>query len=344
MAPPTEIYHMRDVPNAYAQSEMLGLESYFRERAMSQGRLTQFHVIARNIASSDEVGVMLNRLEKDTWGRNGEILEFVKAAQAANTLDGVWGTAAGRSLSQAFLASIAEGSLLEQLLRFGIQIPEKVVRVMTASGAVADVLEEGDPKPVKHLDTSGLTPTRKKAAAMVVLTQELQRDTSKAAGELFKQELTNAVLSAVNAGVLAQFPNVINVPSTGTALGDLTAGLAASEPSTGYVVAADPAAVRELALQADGRMGVNGGEFVPGVVLVPVPSGSDGWMRIIPASRVGVIDEGLVIRESTQGSVMMSDTPTSPGQLVSLWQTNSIGILVERSFALLHDVAIVEVG
>lgn len=335
---------MRDLPNAYAQSEMMGLESYFRERAMGQGRLAQFHIIARNIASSHQMEVTLKRLEQELPGRNGEILQFAKAAQAAQSYDSVWATTAGRALSQAFLESVAEGSLLEQLIRFGFSIPDQVSRVLAASGAVADVVAEGDPILVKHLDMSSFTPARKKAAAIVVLTQELQQNTSKAANDLFKRELTTAVLAAVNAGVLAQFTTVTPVAATGTALGDLTAGLAAAETATGYVVAAIPEAVRELALQADGRMGVNGGQFIPGVAIVPVNGDSNGTMRIIPASRVGVIDDGLVLRESTEGTVMMSDTPTSPGQLVSLFQTNSIGLLLERSFALVHDTAIVEVG
>ncbi len=141
---------MRNLPNAYAQTEMMGLESHFRQRAYDLGRLKQFHIVARSIASQTNFAMTIKDLERESIGRNGDLLTFVKSAQAAQTFDEVWATAAGRSLSQAFLTSIAPASLLEQILRFGFSIPDQVGRVLTASGAVADVAEEGTPKVVKH--------------------------------------------------------------------------------------------------------------------------------------------------------------------------------------------------
>ncbi len=325
-------------------SRMLELESQVRERTFQAGRLSNFIEVARGMMRDPHFPIAAALMEEQAPRRTGDFAPFVKAAQAGQSFDSAWATSAGRDMSQAFLNSIAEGSILEQLFRFGFRIPNQIQAVLSASGAVADVVTEGFPAIVKNISVSSFDPVRLKAAAILVMSLELARATGTAARDLFERELRVAVLQASNAAALAQFTSVTNVAGTGTALGDLNAGLAAAERSTAYVVAADPGAVRELALQADGRMGINGGEFIPGVAVVPIPSDSSGAMRIIPASRVGILDDGFVLSTSEQGSVSMSDTPTSPAQQTSLWQVGAIALLATRSFALVHDVSMVEVG
>lgn len=93
-------------------------------------------------------------------------------------------------------------------------------------------------------------------------------------------------------------------------------------------------------------MGVGGGEFLTGVSVVPVDAetSAGSTVTVIPADRMALSDYGLVIRASKEGSIMMSDSPSSPAELVSMWQTNSTAILAERMFRLIPQANAVEVG
>jgi hypothetical protein len=303
-------------------------------------RAKQFVVIAQSIARNAQPTALINDLRQTGLPYT---VDFAKAFQEAQSLDEAW-LGIGRDTGDAFIASLAQGSLLEQIAKYARVLPEGIHNVVVASGFTADVAAESQPKIVKHVDTVGMEWEPVKVAAVVVVTNELMRVRGRTATNLFETELRNATLAAVNEAVLNRFPNTVSVLSTGTALGDLTAGLAASEPSKGYVVAASPEAARELALQSDGRMGINGGTFVEGVEVVVVDGTSSGGLKVIAASRSMIKDYGIAVRNAGHASVMLSDTPTSPGQLTSLFQTDSQGLLVERTFVFESAAAVVEVG
>jgi hypothetical protein len=163
---------------------------------------------------------------------------------------------------------------------------------------------------------------------------------------LFENELRKAVTRAINLSVLAQLTDsdTVSIPGTGDALADLRAGLYMAGPSTGYVVAAPSADVLDLSLRVENRagMGVRGGTFVPGVEIVAMDSITG--IYVIPASHVSVRDGGLQVRSAEHAVVNMADTPASPSQMVSLFQTNSLGLLAERDFSLAHSAPMVIVG
>ena len=197
---------------------------------------------------------------------------------------------------------------------------------------------------VKNLNLGLNDVETKKAAAIIVLTSELARATGGRA--LFESELRKAVTRAINQSVLAQLTDADTIEIAGGAdtLANLRAGLQAAGPSEGYVVAASTDDVLDLATRIENRggMGVRGGTFVPGVEVVAI-DGTTG-MSIIPASHISVRDGGLQVRSAEHATVFMSDTPTSPAEMVSLFQTNSLGLLAERDFFLAHSAPMVIVG
>lgn len=270
---------------------------------------------------------------------------FTKAAVSAMTVDALWLGAAGSDLSTAYLASLTQDSVLDAMARFAVPLPAGVSRLLVATGAVASEAAQGAPKAVTRIAFTAPDEEPIKVAAILVMTNELARTVGPKASRLFREELQNAVVAAFNESVLMHLVTT-KIGSTGTALGDLKAGLAVAPASTGYVVAAGRAQVRELALESDGRMGVGGGDFLPGIAIVPVDAeGSAGeTMTIIPASRFAFLDFGLVVRTSTEADIQMSDSPTLPGQMTSLFQSDSSALLVERQYRLIQKANAIEVG
>ena len=249
-------------------------------------------------------------------------------------------------LVASYLASIAPLSIIDQLKRYARVLPVNGRRVMIASDAVGDVVAEGDPKPVRRLNLSMGDVEPSKACGIVVLTQELANAAGPEGRRLFEHELAASVARASNASILGALvnSNTIGVSGTGDPLADLRAGLQAAGPSHGYVVAAPAGDVVDLATRVENRggMGVRGGSFVPGVEIVAVDDATA--ITVIPASRIALWDGGLELRSAEHASVDMRDTPESPAELVSLWQTNSLGLLLERKWHLAQadDVVVVE--
>lgn len=268
------------------------------------------------------------------------------AKAAAATLDGVtWGVDAA-TLAAHWVTSISPASAFDQIVRYGRAIDPKAGRAMVASGVVGDVVAEGDPKIVRDLDVTAGDIPRFKPCGIMVASRELARATGAAGRHLFEAELAAAVGRAMNAAVLGAVTDssAIGAASTGNPLGDLRAGLAVAPASDAFVVLAGPGAVADLATRAEARggMSIRGGDFVPGISVVAV----DGLttMVIIPASRAATTDAGLQVRSAGHASLDLRDSPTAPAHLVNLWQTNCVGLLIEREIGLLLGDPAVIVG
>lgn len=269
------------------------------------------------------------------------------AKAAAHALgDDIWQNGDAAALAASYIASIAELSLLDQIARYARVLPADAGRVLVASGSSADVASEGDPKVVKRigLGLAEIEPT--KAAAIVVLSNELANAAGGAGRRLFEAELVASITRATNAAVLNRMTDstTLQVSTTGDPLADLRAGLQMAGPSNGYVVAAPAGVVADLSTRVEckGGMAIRGGTFVPGVDVVAIDD--LGSMRVIPASRLALFDRGLEVRSSGDANLNMADSPTAPSQATSLWQTNSFALLAERNFHIVvGDVQVVEV-
>ncbi|AZG10824.1 hypothetical protein EGT29_24675 [Pigmentiphaga sp. H8] len=271
-----------------------------------------------------------------------------KAAAHAVLEPDLWNGEDVAQLMASYLASIAEISILDQLKKYARVLPRYVSRVMSASDAVGNVVAEGDPKPVRNLNLSLGNMTTTKSAAVLVMTQELAMAGGAEARRMFEAELSKAVSRATNRALLSNLvdSNAVTIGGTGDPLDDLRAGLRAAEPSYGYVVSMPAGDVLDLSTRVENRggMGVRGGTFVPGVEVVAIDDATA--MQIIPASRIALLDYGLQLRSAEHATLDMRDTPESPAEAVSLWQTNSLGLLIEREWHIASavDVVLVESG
>lgn len=180
-----------------------------------------------------------------------------------------------------------------------------------------------------------------KAAAIVVLSKELALAAGDAGTDLLNRELTTAVTAATNEAVLSVLADSSSTTTaaTGDPLSDLRAGIRAAGPSQGYVVAMSAADCGDLSTRTEsiGGMGVRGGTFRPGIEVVAVDDLAA--TVVIPASRLAITDHGLRLAPASHASVDMRDTPQSPAQQVSLWQTNCLGLLAERLFRIAGDTS-----
>lgn len=293
----------------------------------SKAKAAAFIEIAKTMIAHRQKSTALNVL------RNSHTELVKKAVAEVIDANGVFAGELAQLLAASYIQSIAQFSLLDQLMRFGRTIPAALRHVLIASDSVGNSVAEGSPKPVINLGLSLGDVQPIKSTAMVVLSDELARFTGPEGAALFERELRQAVLRAVNAGVLDAFSDSgsSTVTAGSDALASLRAGLAAAGGSEGYVVAMGQADATFLAThEANRGMGPRGGEFAPGVNIVTV----DGLigMRVFPASQFAIWDNGLQIKSSDAAAIDMRASPSAPYEMTSMWQTNSTAILAERSW------------
>lgn len=267
-----------------------------------------------------------------------------RIAKSTALITGDWPAAEAEALAAAYLASIADLSLLDSLAIYARTLPPRLNHSLVAADSVVSLVDEGAPKPVIVPGLSLADAVSFKPAAIVVWSQELDRASAAAGRQMLEREMTSAVTRAMNSVVVDHFNDTSATPITGTGdpLNDLRAGLQAAPGSNGYVAVVGAGAAADLATRIENRnMGVRGGQFAPGVHVVAVDDFSG--TLVIPASRVAIRDFGLELRSTSHADVDLRDTPLSPAQLTSLWQTNCYGLLVEREFALGGDAVAVYV-
>lgn len=281
-------------------------------------------------------------------GLAGHPNEYVsKAATAARNygedLNGADGPL--RAMADAWIASIAEQSALDMLARYAVTLPPGTRRVTLAAGDVADQTTEGFPIAVRRPGLNHGDVAMTKSTALTVMTKEFAMTGGDAVLALIDRELGASITRAVNRGVAEHFTdsNAITIPISGDALADLRAGLQAAGPSQGYVVIAAAGVVADLACRAEAgpNFGIRGGEFKPGVWVCAIDDDSQPLM-VIPASRCAVFGGGLEVRPAGHASVQMSDSPTgAAAEMVSLFQTGSVGLLAERQWHIGGDAVAV---
>jgi HK97 family phage major capsid protein/HK97 family phage prohead protease len=250
------------------------------------------------------------------------------------------------------------------------------------TGAVAGWVGEGKPKPVTSFSTNAQTLLYTKIAAIAVISQELARFSTPSAEAMVRDELARAVTERMDIDFIDPSSSAVagvNPASITQGLTPLTsAGVSADNARTdlisilSYFVEnhANPSRLvlvmpATLALALSLMRNSLGQQEFPGLTLsggtlegIPVitsqyaanASGSGNLVVGVNTEDVGIADDGEVtVDASTEASVQMSDAPTNDastgtGQsLVSLWQTNSIGIRAERfvNWAKLRSTAVV---
>lgn len=310
-------------------------------------------------------------IARELYGeRDPQVVEVVKAAViASNTTtdaalignEGGWAD---------FVEFLRPRTIIGRFGQNGIpaftRIPFRVPLITEASESAAYWVGEGKAKPLTKPSWTRTEMTPLKVANIVVATMEQLRDSSPSGEVLLRNSIVNAIAKAqdqafidpTNAGSANVKPAAITngltaVPSSGndadavradakaamgkfvTANNALTSGV--------WVMSATVALSLSLMTNALGQpefpgLTLNGGTFMGLPAITSQYVGN--YVALINAEDVYFGDEGEVsVDMSTEASLEMMDNPIGDSvaatpvaaELVSLWQTNSVGFRAERT-------------
>jgi hypothetical protein len=251
------------------------------------------------------------------------------------------------------------------------QVPFRTPLVGQTSGGSGYWVGESQAKPLTSFAFSRTTLTPLKVANIAVTTMELLRDSSPSAEAIVRDSLAAALrermdvdfispTKSASAGVSpASITNGISqIASTGNDAAAIredvrqlvAAFIAANNPPTSGVWIMKATTALALSMLVNGLstqpefpgITMNGGTFfgMPVIVSEHMPADTYGtFVVLVNASDIYFADEGEIsIDMSQEASLQMLDNPTNasdsppvPTQLVSLWQTNSVGFRAERT-------------
>jgi HK97 family phage major capsid protein/HK97 family phage prohead protease len=246
------------------------------------------------------------------------------------------------------------------------RVPFRVPLITEASESTGYWVGEGKPKPVTKATWSRTEMTPLKVATIAVATMEQIRDSSPAAEGLIRNSLTAAVVkridqtfistTAASAGVSpAGILNGLTATVSGGGDADairsdagavMSAFATANNPLNSGVWIMSQARALWLSLMMNplgsrefGDLTVRGGTFM-GLPVIISNHVATTAVVLVNAEDIYLADDGGVsVSMSTEASLQMMDNPTNDTvtatpvatDLVSLWQTNSVGFLAERT-------------
>jgi HK97 family phage major capsid protein len=243
-------------------------------------------------------------------------------------------------------------------------VPFRTPLIGQTSGGAGYWVGEGQAKPLTKFDFSRTTLDPLKVANIAVVTKEVVANSSPSADAIIRDQLVAALrerldLDFINPGkaaVLGVSPASITngltpISSTGDPEADVQALFASFiaanlSPASGVFIMSSMTALalsmrkNPLGQREYPELSLTGGTFqgLPVIVTEYVPTDSTGSLLILAnASDIYLGDEGgFAVDMSDQASLEMADNPAhnsttpTPAQLVSLWQTNSVGFRAER--------------
>jgi HK97 family phage major capsid protein len=300
------------------------------------------------------------------WRESSPEVEAIMRAAVAvgTTTDATWASALVpyKVMADEFINLLYPQTIIGQLplrkVPFNVRIPR-----MTA-GATAQWVGEGKAKPVQKGAFDTISVLYHKLAVIAVMTDELMRFSNPSAEMLVRDMLLQSIAKEMN----AQFIDPARAAVAGVKPASITNGVTPSGPLafTAAAIRSGMAAMIGTMLGANYTMDslrwvtnpvltVNMGAMrtaqdvpafpelqqgklsgIPVVVSnnVPIVAGTPNTsdLILVAADSILLADDGQVtVDVSREASVEMSDAPeTDTGTVVSLWQTNTVGILTER--------------
>lgn len=303
------------------------------------------------------------------WPSQPEIYALLKTAVSIGSLgNGTWGgstIAPTSTLISEFVSATQAASVLGRLanlhrIPFNVRIPREL------TGATVSWTAESAAKPVTELGYDALVALApSKVDAIVIVSDELSRSSSPNAEQVIRNSLVSSIASFVDRAFLdpasaatASHPG--SLPSQVTAItpsGSTAASLAADIVSlvdalvaggnselASLVLIMSPRMATRVAAKRDtsggsafGSVTVAGGTLL-GIPVVtstsaPLSASGGGGIVLLDANEILLADDGEVsISLSSEAAVQMSSTPSnSASTLISLWQSNLLGIRAERA-------------
>lgn len=249
------------------------------------------------------------------------------------------------------------------------RVPFRVALISQTSGGNGYWVGEGKPKPLTSFAFTRTHLVPLKVANIAVATMEVLRDSSPSAEMILRDQLAKALTerldidfidpaksSSANVSPASITNGVSPIPSHGNDADAVRADIRSlfsvfiagnNAPTTGVLVMANTTALAlSLMRNALGQrefpdITMLGGmlEGLPVLTSENVVSDSNGsFVTLLNASDIYLADDGGInIDMSREASLQMDDAPTddsitpTPTTMVSLWQTNSVGFLAERT-------------
>jgi HK97 family phage major capsid protein len=293
-----------------------------------------------------------------------EVEMVLKAAVAAGTTsDPQWAKplVQYQDMSSEFIDLLRPATILGRMgsvrrVPFNVRMPRQT------AGASAAWVGEGQPKPVSKLAFDSVTIPWAKVAVIVAITEELARFSSPSAEALVRSDLIDTISAYMDLQFIdpsvAAVPNVSpgavtngaqTVPSSGATVADVTNDLAAAmqimvganlqmrapvfvlHPRTRIALSLLRTNQDLFAFQSEMARGTLLGIPFIESANVPVVANETTITLIDQAEILYADDGGVTLDVSTQASLQMNDAPSGGAQqMVSLWQSNLIGIRAER--------------
>ncbi|MGO7866992.1 phage major capsid protein [Rhizobium ruizarguesonis] len=299
------------------------------------------HTLAANNRASQRV---LNILGKaaiggavSTDGTFGEVLADIRIAETA------------------FFTSLRTRSIFFRLWDSGLRrVPLRTHLGIISLGATGYIVGEGEPKPLSKLTLSNPALPVRKAAAILVIGDQVAQDMSSAGQSLVTLELKGSVSDVVD----EEFFNIImpGAPSTPSSGSD-SLGMAADlrvllgqvntvgAGSLFWAMGPDVANRLSLINTGEGAMSPLGGEFLglPALVSGMIPPGA---LRLIDAAAVAGNVDSISLDASGQVDLLMQDgDPEGAAAMVSMFQSNATALKAEVAFGVekIRDNAVAEV-
>ena len=266
-----------------------------------------------------------------------------KAAQSAITTGDI-----GTPEAIEYLNAVREKSVLGGMAEIR-SVPFNKRMLARANGVTGSFVNEFAAAPFQRVVLAGSTLESKKVVVLIATTDEAVRAESPSAEAGLQTDceigcvgaIDQAFLDPTNAGS-ATIPAAVThgastVAATGDAAADLKALVSASagDMASSYLVT-DPDTATGLAMVR----GANGSFLFPdagprGGSLLGIPllasrysprDSSGGQIALIDAFGIALAMDGIELSQSDQTSLVMADTPTSPAQVVSMFQTNTVAL------------------
>ena len=281
------------------------------------------------------------RLAEARWGgQAGQEIKSVIAAGTTTNLSEATGPAA-----RAFLAAVGERSVIGRLpgLR---RLPFRVAALTPADGLSAAWRGEGAATPVSAaaLDASELEPYD--LGALAIFTKQLlESDTGEAEAwirrdllRVISEALDAAFLDPGNSGTMGVKPASVFAGVAASAsyanldgARDLISGSTGDLTSSAFIL--HPATAIFLSGSDAPDLGALGGSIL-GIPVLTTRAFPDGSIGLIDAGGIAYAEAGGEVRASETATVEMDSAPTGDAttptatETVSLWQTNSRGLIV----------------
>jgi len=304
-------------------------------RALARGEITEAIGLAKHTVASPRVRLKFQH--ELLHGRKGPI-------EPGTTLDGNWAEqlADATASQSAFIEHIQPRSAFDYCVAAGAPVIPlgATTRAFTYASSLGNAVSvaEGQPKPLTsyELTRSALDPM--KVAAAVVITNDLMKLSN--AEDVLRRLLANSIVSATNDSFFSTLigSGTPEVSATSDVLADLSAAAAMMNLSAAskLVLFAPVENVVSLALTkattgevAFPSLSVTGIGEISGIAVVGVDGLSDVAL-LIDIAQLVVSSTPLDVKASSRGTILMSDSPTSPANQVSLFQTDSTCLLAER--------------